>query len=206
MERRLTRQLEHLHTLPALVLAHEAHPARRKALDERRVHLVPMTMALPDLARAAIQLAHLRPPRRVLLEHGRAQAQAHRAAHVRLRDLGHEHDHGLWGGGVELGGRRAREAAHVARPLNDGELEAEADAEEGLLLFARPLDGEHHAFGAAHTEAAGDEDTAGGLVSGGALGMMVGTYFAETTSRHASWYLAGLVCCASGSRSEASTH
>lgn len=59
-------------------------------------------------------------------------------------------------------GRRTGEAADVARELDDGELEAEADTEEGDVLLARPFDCEHHALCTAHSETTGDEYTATG--------------------------------------------
>lgn len=42
-----------------------------------------MTVPLPNLARAAIELADLRPALYARLEDGRAQPEPHRTAHVR---------------------------------------------------------------------------------------------------------------------------
>ena len=97
-------ELEHLHALPALVLADEAHPGRGEALDVRGVDLVPVPVTLPDLRRAAVELAHCR-PRRLGVEDGRPEAETHGAAHVRLGDFRHEDDDGVFSLGVELGRR-----------------------------------------------------------------------------------------------------
>ena len=51
-----------------------------------------------------------------------------------------------------------REPADVARVLDDGDLQPEADAEVRHLLLARELDGRDLAFDAALAEAAGHED------------------------------------------------
>ena len=61
------------------------------------------------------------------------------------------------------GKQRTGEPADVPCPLDDCELEAEADTEERDLLFARPLDGEHHAFRATYSETSWYEDTAVGM-------------------------------------------
>ena len=153
-----TRQLENLHPLSTLILAHEAQAALREAVDERGVDLVPMTMALPNLARAAVELADLGPRLATLLEHSRAQAKTHRTTHVRLGNLRHEDDDGLRSRRIELSRRSTRHATHVPRPLDHGELESETDAQEGNLLFTRPLDREHHTFRATHTETPRNED------------------------------------------------
>jgi hypothetical protein len=49
------------------------------------------------------------------------------------------------------------EPAHVTGEFDRGDLQAEADAEEGHLVFARPLDREDHTFDAARAESARDE-------------------------------------------------
>ena len=120
-----------------------------------------MPVALPNLLRPRVQLPRLRPRLAARLEHRRAQAKAHRPAHVRLRDLGHEHDDGLLGVLDELGRGGVRHLEDVARPLDDGKLEAEADAQKGDALLACPLDRENHALGTTFAETTWYEDTAG---------------------------------------------
>ena len=51
------------------------------------------------------------------------------------------------------------EAENITRPLDDSELEAETDAQEGDLLFSRPFDREKHPLSATFSESAGDEYT-----------------------------------------------
>ena len=112
---------------------------------------------------------------------------------------------GEWRGrGRESG--RTFEAADVARPLDDGHLEAEADSKERDFLLARPLDREHHALRPAHAEPARDKDPATRTSASHVRVCIDSTDPAETTARHASWYFAGFVVCVSGSRSEESTH
>ena len=59
---------------------------------------------------------------------------------------------------VELERVRALEAEHVAGELDDRHLQAEADPEERDLVLARVADREDLALGAAHAEAARDQD------------------------------------------------
>ena len=61
-------------------------------------------------------------------------------------------------GGVELAGVCALQTADVACVFNAGSLHAQADAEVGDEFFAGIANGVQHAFDAALTEAAGDEN------------------------------------------------
>jgi hypothetical protein len=63
----------------------------------------------------------------------------------------------------------AGEAADVAGVFDDGALQAEADAEEGDVVFAGVADGGDLAFDAALAEAAGHEDAVDLLQGGGDL-------------------------------------
>jgi hypothetical protein len=157
---RLTWEFEHLHPLALLVLPGKAQTARLELLHERRCDLVPVAVAFPDRARAAVQLAKLAPAVRAGPEHGRAQPEAHRPAHVRARDLGHEDDCGRVRSLRELSRVRAWERADVPRPLDDSELEAEADAQQRDLALARALDCGDLSLGAPYAKTAGDEDAA----------------------------------------------
>ena len=58
------------------------------------------------------------------------------------------------------GSERTLETDDVPCKLDDGDLEAKTDAEEGHSLLASPLRREHHALGSAHAETAWDEDAA----------------------------------------------
>lgn len=99
---RRTLELGDLHTLAALVATDKRETGLLDLLHVRRVDLVAVAVALPDNIGIGVELAHGR-PLRVGLEHGRPQSEAHRAAEVRLRDLGHEDDDGIGGGLKELG-------------------------------------------------------------------------------------------------------
>jgi hypothetical protein len=55
---------------------------------------------------------------------------------------------------------RAREPADVPRPLDDSELEAEADAQKRDLTLASALDRGDLSLGASYAETAGDKDPA----------------------------------------------
>ena len=59
--------------------------------------------------------------------------------------------------GLELGAVGVGHAADVAGELDDGHLEAEADAEERQAVLARPADRLDHALDAALAEAAGNQ-------------------------------------------------
>jgi len=101
-EERRTLDLGDLHALAALVATSEHEALRLDALDVRRVDLVAVAVTLPDDVGAAVQLADLA-PLGGRLEDGRSQAEAHRAAEVRLRNLRHEDDDGVRGRVEELG-------------------------------------------------------------------------------------------------------
>mmetsp|Transcript_28961 Transcript_28961/g.77895 ORF Transcript_28961/g.77895 Transcript_28961/m.77895 type:complete len:484 (-) Transcript_28961:587-2038(-) len=92
------------------------------------------------------------------LEHTAAAAQAHGSAHVRLGDLGHVHDHRVFRLIVKLRRVRILPAQDRARILDDGDLEAQADAKVRHLVLARELGCEDLALDAAVPEAAGHED------------------------------------------------
>ncbi len=62
------------------------------------------------------------------------------------------------GGLVELGAGGALQVADIAGELDDGDLHAEADAEEGDAFFAGVAGGGHLPFRTTITEATGDED------------------------------------------------
>jgi len=179
-------EFDNLHALTLIVLPDEAQPALLQPLDERRVDLVPVAVALEDRARAAAALLAVRvqraqaAPLAAGLEQRRAQAQPHRRAHRGLVDFGHEHDDAgissratttAGGAGAGAGGAGtaaeflaggARNAAHVARELDDRDLHAETDAEIGGVVLAGPLGGRDHALCAALAEAAGDQDAGRG--------------------------------------------
>jgi hypothetical protein len=59
------------------------------------------------------------------------------AYHVGGADLRHVDDRRCLQVRVELGGVGVRNAKHVTRVLDDGDLHAEADAQEGFLVGAR---------------------------------------------------------------------
>src|SRR5262249_24429153 len=65
--------------------------------------------------------------------------------------------------GVELGGGSAGEAADVAGELDDGDLEAEADAEVWDGVFAAEAGAGDLALDAALSEATGDDDGVHGV-------------------------------------------
>ena len=86
-------------------------------------------------------------------------AEAHGAAEVDdLFLLLHEADDGVRGALVKLDAGGSGQAADVAGILDDGDLHAEADAEEGDAVFAGILGGCDLALGAAVSEATGNED------------------------------------------------
>lgn len=169
--------LDDLHADALLVLADKVQPALLQAVDVGRVDFVAVPVALEDLVGARVQGAQLGPLGARLEERG-AQAQAHRGAHGGLVHLGHEHDELVGRVAVELLRRRVLDPAHVARVLDDRDLHAQAHAEVGLLVLARPRGGGDHALCGAGAEATGDEDARGlddlvpGVVELGGVGLL----------------------------------
>src|SRR5207247_4525288 len=104
-------------------------------------------------------------------------AQPHGAAHLLDAFLGaHQRDHRVLALRLELTRVGIGDLADVAGELDDGGLEAETDAEERELVFARPADRLEHPLDAAHAETAGDaeavivaEQLAAGLLIGEAV-------------------------------------
>ena len=112
-------ELDNLHPLARLVLPDEAQPRLLQGRDHARVDLVPVPVPLVD---EAIGLVEPRGHAVDGLERGPARAEAHRAALVRRRPLGHEDDGGVRRGRLELGGVGLGEVEDVAGVLDDGEL------------------------------------------------------------------------------------
>src|SRR5207244_1941988 len=74
-------------------------------------------------------------------------AEPHCAAHFLDAFLrAHQGDHRVLAFGLELARVGVRELADVARELNDGRLQAEADAEERQLVLARPANRLEHSL------------------------------------------------------------
>ncbi len=65
---------------------------------------------------------------------------------------------GIGGFRVDFGAVRVFQAADVPCKLDDGKLEAVADAEEWDVVFPGELDSQNFAFRAARSEAVGNED------------------------------------------------
>src|SRR5215211_4307230 len=88
-----------------------------------------------------------------------AAFEPHRAALVlELALVGHEVDHWMLGEHVELGRVRVVRPGDVTRELDDGALEAEAQAEVRDALVAGVVRGEDLALDPAMPEPARDED------------------------------------------------
>jgi len=135
-EEGMAGQLDDLDEAPVGRQAREHEPAPREDLVVHGVHLepVPVTLVHDGLAvggggdRSRHEVTGL-------------GAQAHRAAEVRhVLLLGQQVDDRVDGGRVELGGVRALKAAHVARELDDGALQPQADPEERHALLAGVAD------------------------------------------------------------------
>ena len=70
----------------------------------------------------------------------------HRAAHVRVRYLGHKDDNGVLCLRVKLARHGAGQVEHVPRPLHHGKLKPKADAQKWDFGLMHVLYGKHHAF------------------------------------------------------------
>src|SRR2546430_789977 len=86
------------------------------------------------------------------------RAQSHRAAHL-LNPLlrAHQRDYWILALGRELARVRVGDLTDVARELDDGRLETEADPEERQLVLARPPNRLEHPLYAPHAEPPGHE-------------------------------------------------
>jgi hypothetical protein len=78
-----------------------------------------------------------------------------------LGDFRHEDDDRVRRLRSEFGGMGVLESAHVPSPFDDGDLEPEADTEEGHLFLSGPLDGGDHTLGPSMSEPTGDDDPLG---------------------------------------------
>ena len=158
---RPTVHLQDLHPLAPLVLADEPHPTGLfQPLDVLRPNLVPMPVSFPNSLLPAVQLPQLA-LLRTRFEQGRSEAEPHGPSQMGLGDFGHEDDDRVRRLGCEFGGMGVLQAAHVPSPFDDGDLEPEADTQEGHLLLPRPLDGGDHTLGPSMSESTGDDDPLG---------------------------------------------
>ena len=125
-EPRVPGQLRDLHELAVGRPAGDAHAFLGQRRLVQAVELEAMAMALVDQI-GAVDLPRQRSGRQL----ARVAAQPHRAAElVDAEQIAQLVDHLVRRGLVDLGGIGAVEAAHVARVLHGGPLEAVADAEE----------------------------------------------------------------------------
>lgn len=159
IKKKLTIQLEHLHSFSSLIPTNKPHtPRGLELLDILRFNLVPMPMPLPSNVPVPIQ-----PPKlallRVGLKDGRSKTKTHGTAHVGLGYFGHETDDRVRRVGNELGRVGLLETANVSGPFDDGDLETEADTEVWDVLLTRPLGSGNHALGTSKTETTGDNNT-----------------------------------------------
>lgn len=132
-------ELKDLHTLARLVLADKVQTGGVQAVDVFGIDLVAVTVSLLDLVGPAVEGADLG-PLAARLEDGLARPEAHGAAHVLLVELGHGDDDVVAGGGVELLGVGAGQGAKIARELDGGGLESEANL-QSYLAPPRSVDG-----------------------------------------------------------------
>lgn len=151
-ENELTIQLEHLHTLSALVLANESEVSLGfQLVDVLWLHLVTVAVALPCDLLSTIQLTQLA-ALCVGLKNGCPQTETHSSSHVGLGDFWHEADDGVG----SLLGQLCRvcvgQSTYVACPFDDRDLETKTYTKEGDILLTRPLDRSNHTLCSADTE------------------------------------------------------
>ena len=73
--------------------------------------------------------------------------------------FGHVDDDGAARFGVDLGGVRVLSVQNVSGELDDGALQAQADAEERLVVGSSPVCRSYFAFDAASSETSGNKNT-----------------------------------------------
>ena len=152
-EVRVPLQLDDLDQLLVGRGAREHEPRRRELLLVLVGELVAVPMALGDVDHAVRVGRHA-----ARQERAREGAEAHRRPLVpEVPLLGEQVDDRMGRVAVELGGVGAREPGHVARELDDRQLHAEADPEEGDHVLARVADRHDLPLGPAIAEPARDE-------------------------------------------------
>ncbi len=150
----MVAQLDHFHQLAVGAGAGHLQSVGGELLAELVVELVAMPVPLVD-QRRAVSLMRLAP----LHQRGRIRPQPHGAPLVGDGVLLVEHaNNGVTAIAVELGAIGVLQADHIAGELDDGALQAQADAEEGDFAFAGMADGVDLAAGAAVIETAGNKD------------------------------------------------
>src|SRR6266700_6806757 len=142
------RKLDHLDQRAVRREPGAAHTVFDEHVAVRIRHFVAVPVPLAHLERAV----DLRDPGARTQFTG-IRAQSHRAAHFLDAFLGaHQRDDGVLALGCELARVGVGELDHVARELDDGRLQPEANAEERDLALARPADRYEHALDAAYAE------------------------------------------------------
>src|SRR5438445_3525324 len=153
-EVRMIRDLDDFHEAPVGRLAGDAQSAPR--------HLV--EIGAVDFVAVPVPLAYLGAPvglvgKAVLLDQAGPLAEPHVATHPRNTvELFELVDHGMGRPRAELRGVGVLETADVARELDHGALQAEADPEEGDFLLASVADSFEHAGNPSDAEPAWHED------------------------------------------------
>lgn len=119
-----------------------------------------MPVSLPNSLLSTVQLPQLA-LLRTRFEQGRSESEPHGPSQMGLGDFGHKDDDRVRRLRSEFGGMGVLEPTHVPSPFDDGDLEPEADTEEGHLFLSRPLDGGDHTLGPSMSEPTGDDDPLG---------------------------------------------
>lgn len=145
-------ELDHFHSLAALVFSNERETGALQLVHQIRVHLVAVTMALPDLLLVAVQLAELG-PLCTILEQRRPLTQPHCTPHLGFVDFRHVDDGRLLRFFIELCAIRLFHIADVASVFDHSYLQPKANAKEGDVLCTGPFGTLDHALGTALTEA-----------------------------------------------------
>lgn len=127
-EVRVVLDLEDLHALTRLVLAHKVETCLLQTLDVLRVDLVSMTVTLLNFLGTSVQSTDLGPVAAGLKD-GLARAETHGAAHVVLVEFGHRNDNTISCCSVEFLRVGTSQATQVACELDSGSLETETDLE-----------------------------------------------------------------------------
>ena len=170
-------QLDHLHQAAVGGQAGEGQPRLGQRLTVVVVELIPVAVALLDLLPAVDrrgQAARLEPAGVAAKAHG---APLSCDPHLVV----HQVDDGVGGGGIQLPGVGAGQAAHMPGKLHHRQLHPQADAQEGHLVFPGVADGGDLALHPPVAKAAGHQHALHALqhLGGVAVGDQLGVHPAD---------------------------
>ena len=160
-----------LHALSAIVVAGEVNPLRLQRGHVLWIHLVAMAVAFVHDRLVTVELEGEGVG---VLDDGDSVPESHGAAHLQPVLLGHEHDHRVRCGGVELGRVGVGKVELRARVRDHRRLEPQTDSKVRNVGLAAVGACQYLALDASVSESAGNKNAVDGLHVGPRLGEGLG--------------------------------